>query len=138
MDLKEKLKKIEALFAGATTEGERRAAELAKQRILDRFQIELSQRAIEFRVSLRDAWSKRLFVSLCNKYGLQTYRYKGQKYTTTMVRASRSFMDEILWPEYQEYAASLHEFISQVTDDLISRIHEVEEDVIVSEDLLPS
>ena len=89
MDFNEKLKKIEALFEGAKTDGERQAADLAKRRILERFEVELSSQAIEFKVTLSDQWSKRLFVSLCNKYGLKTYRYKYQKYTTTMVQLKR-------------------------------------------------
>ena len=35
MDLDEKVKKIEALFDGAKTEGERTAAAKAKQRVLE-------------------------------------------------------------------------------------------------------
>ena len=92
MDLQDKIKKIEALFEGAKTEGERKAAELAKQRILERFQFELASKSIEYTVTLGDRWSKRLFVSLCNKYDLRTYRYKRQKYTTTMVRVSETFI----------------------------------------------
>lgn len=137
MEYSEKLKKIEALFEGAKTPGEREAAELAKRRILDRFHEELSSSAIEYTVRLSDRWHKRLFVSLCNKYELRTYRYKNQKYTTTMIKASQSFMDEILWPEFKKYSASLEEFISTVTDDLISKIHKVEEDTIVSGQCLP-
>jgi len=137
MNLDEKLKKIEALFEGARTDGERQAAGLARQRVLDRLQVEMSDHAIEFTIRLHDRWTKRLFVSLCNKYGLRTYRFKGQKYTTTMVRVSESFMNETLWPEFKTYSASLSEFISNVTDDLISRIHDVEEDVIVSGECLP-
>ncbi|WP_194848141.1 hypothetical protein [Candidatus Neptunochlamydia vexilliferae] len=138
MDYNEKLRKIEALFEGATTDGERKAAELAKHRVLARFQEELASNPIEFTVRLGDRWGKRLFVALCNKYGLRTYRYKHQKYTTTMVRVAESFMNEVLWPEFQRYSASLSEFVSTVTDDLISKIHEVEEDTIVSGKALPA
>ena len=137
MNLDERLKKIEALFEGARTDGEQQAAGLAKQRVLDRLQVEMSDLAIEFTIRLHDRWTKRLFVSLCNKYGIKTYRFKGQKYTTTMVRVSESFMNETLWPEFKNYSASLSEFISNITDDLISRIHDVEEDVIVSGECLP-
>ena len=55
-----------------------------------------------------------------------------------MIRASQSFVDEVLWPEFKKYSASLNEFISTVTDDLISKIHEVEEDTIVNEQFLPA
>ena len=45
MDFDEKLRKIEALFEGAKTAGEREAAELAKRRILERFQEELASQS---------------------------------------------------------------------------------------------
>ena len=138
MDLEEKLKKIEALFDGAKTEGEKAAAARAKQRILERTKQERSSDEKEFTVSLRDRWSKRLFVALCNKYDLRTYRYKRQKYTTTMVRVSENVLDEVLWPEFQKYSKSLNEFVTSITDDLIAKIHQVEDDVIVSGEMLPA
>jgi len=138
MDLEEKLKKIEALFDGAKTEGERTAAARAKQRVLERAKQERSFDEKEFTVSLQDRWSKKLFVALCNKYDLRTYRYKRQKYTTTMVRVSESFLDEVLWPEFQKYSKSLNEFVTSITDDLIAKIHQVEDDVIVSGEMLPA
>ena len=138
MDLEEKLKKIEALFDGAKTEGEKTAAARAKQRVLERAKRERSSDEKEFTVSLRDRWSKRLFVALCNKYNLRTYRYKRQKYTTTMVRVSGSFLDEVLWPEFQKYSKSLNEFVTSITDDLIAKIHQVEDDVLVSGEMLPA
>ena len=138
MDLEEKLKKIEALFDGAKTEGEKTAAARAKHRVLERAKRERSSDEKEFTVSLRDRWSKRLFVALCNKYNLRTYRYKRQKYTTTMVRVSENFLNEVLWPEFQKYSKSLNEFVTSITDDLIAKIHQVEDDVIVSGEMLPT
>ena len=51
---------------------------------------------------------RRLFSALCRRYGLEPYRYKGQRYTTVIVRAPRSFIDRTLWPEYLELQAALH------------------------------
>jgi len=76
MDLEEKLKRIEVLFDGAKTEGEGTAAARAKQRVLDRVKQERSFDEKGFTVALRDWWGKRLFVALCNKYDLRTYKYK--------------------------------------------------------------
>ena len=52
MSYEEKLRKIEALFTGAKTDGERDAAEHAKLRILERFKEELASQSIEFTVRL--------------------------------------------------------------------------------------
>ena len=80
MDIADKIRKIEALLAGAKSDGERRAAELAKQRIQGR----LAAQPIEYTIRLRNLWTKKLFVALCQKYQLKPYRYSRQKHTTTM------------------------------------------------------
>lgn len=91
-DLREKLRKIEALFSGAGTAGERLAAEAALQRVRVRL-VELERRdpAIEMQFSMADQWSRRLFLALCRRYGLTPYRYRRQRLTTVMVRVPRGF-----------------------------------------------
>ncbi len=91
-ELKAKLRKIEALFAGATTAGERLAAEAAIGRIKDRLRRAGQQEeAIEMRFTLADSWSRKLFVALCRRYGLRPYRYKRQRRTTVMLRSRECF-----------------------------------------------
>lgn len=68
--LLEKLRAIEALFAGATTPGERAAAADARARI----QLRLDKMAeeappVEYRFTLADGWSRKLFMALCRRYG---------------------------------------------------------------------
>ena len=72
MDWHAKIKKIEALIAGAKSEGERKAAALAKSRILERVQEEVAAQPIEYTVPLGNYWKKKLFVALCSKHQLQT------------------------------------------------------------------
>jgi hypothetical protein len=129
----EKLRKIEALFARPTTPGERLAAASARDRIRQRLrELERSEPAIEYRFSLPDGWSRSLFVALLQRYGLSPYRYRGQRYTTVMVRVTASFVDEVLWPEFQELNGTLQEHLQLVTSRIIRQaIHsgtvEVEE-----------
>ena len=61
--LREKLRKIEALFAGAGTAGERLAAEAALERVRARLG-ELSRQdpSIEMQFSMPDQWSRHLFL----------------------------------------------------------------------------
>src|SRR2546430_15387803 len=89
--LREKLRKIEALFAGAGTAGERLAAEAALERVRARL-AEITRRdpPIELKIALPDAWSRRLFLALARRYGLDPYRYRKQRHTTVMVRVPRS------------------------------------------------
>jgi hypothetical protein len=115
-DLREKLRKIEALHAGAGTEGERLAAAAALERIRARLrQQQARDPAAETKVSLPDQWSRHLFVALCRRYGLRPFRYRRQRLTTVMVRAPRGFFDQILWPEFQELNAELRRYLHAVT-----------------------
>ena len=75
--LREKLRKIEALFAGAATEGERVAAGAAAERIRDRLGLAAGkEKEIEMKFSISDVWSRQLFVALCRRYGLRPFRYR--------------------------------------------------------------
>jgi hypothetical protein len=115
----EKLRRIEALFARPGTEGERLAAERARERILARLRdAEKQEPAIEFRFSLNDQWSRRLFIALLRRYGITPYRNRGQRRTTIMARVSEKFIRETLWPEFEALQATLQEYF----DDFTSRI----------------
>src|SRR5882724_4228323 len=85
--LLEKLRKIEALHAGTTVDGEREAARRAAERIRAR-------EADEVRVyTLPDPWKRKLFVALCRRYGLTPYREPGRRYSTVLVRAPKTFQE---------------------------------------------
>jgi len=60
-----------------------------------------------------------LFTALCRRYGLEPYRYKRQRHTTVIVRAPRSFVDRILWPEFLELQAALHSYLNEATERII-------------------
>jgi len=120
--LREKLRKIEALFAGAGTPGERDAAEAALERMRVRLKdLERRDPPIELQFSLPDRWSRILFTALCRRYGLEPYRYRRQRRTTLMVRAPRQFTQEVLWPEFNELNGDLQTYLHAVTLKLIRR-----------------
>jgi hypothetical protein len=133
MDIADKIRKIEALIAGAKNDGERQAAEFAKQRLHDK----IASQPIEYTVRLDSPWKKKLFLAICTKHGLQTYRYARQKYTTTMVQVSKPFMASVLWPEFNKYASLLDKLTNEILIDLIAKIHLVEEDETVIAGELP-
>jgi hypothetical protein len=131
--LQERLRKIEALMAGAGTPGERDAAGAALERVKARL-AEQARRdpPIELQFAMPDAWSRQLFVALCRRYGLRPYRYPRQKRTTVMLRVPRSFNDTVLWPEFLELDRALSAHLQSVTTRIIhNAIHadtsEVEE-----------
>lgn len=119
--LREKLRKIEALFAGAATVGEKAAAGAAADRIRERLRgvSAGSEPPIETRFSIPDSWSRKLFTALCRRYGLRPYRYGRMHRQSLMVKAPKTFVDTILWPEFQELNAALTAYLSEVTERVI-------------------
>lgn len=118
----EKLRKIEALFARTDVAGERSAAESAAERIRGRLrQLEKAEKAIEFRFSFPDDWSRSLFIALLRRYGVEPFRYRGQRRTTLMARVTKTFVNEVLWPEFRELNATLREHLDSVTRRVIHR-----------------
>ena len=118
--LRDKLRKITALFEGAATAGERQAAAAAIERIRRALHASVKTEPVpEMKITLTDQWNRRLFSALCRRYGLEPYRYKRQRYTTVMVRVPRQFLDSTLWPEYIELQAALHSWLNEATDRII-------------------
>ena len=118
--LREKLRKIEALFAGAATEGEKVAAGAAADRIRDRLgQVAGKEKPIEVKFSISDTWSRQLFVALCRRYGLRPFRYRRMHRQTIIVKAPKSFVDQVLWPEFEELGAALVAYLSEITERVI-------------------
>ena len=119
-NLIEKLRKLEALHAGTRVDGEREAARLAAERIRARLE-ELRGREtdVELVYRLQDSWSRKLFVALCRRYGLTPYRERGQRQTTVMVRAPRTFHDRTLWPEFLALSKELETSLNELTDRVI-------------------
>ena len=132
-DLISKLIKIEGLFAGAATEGERDSAERAKQRILQRLKELLPENPpIEYKFTFTDMWSRKVFVALLRRYDFRPYRYYRQRYTTVMVRVPQRFVDETLWPEFQKIKDELNAYLEEVTDRIVKKVlHEDSSDTIV-------
>jgi hypothetical protein len=119
--LRARLERIEALFAGAATDGERVAAGEARRRILERLgRLERESPTIEFRFALGDMWARKVFLALLRRYGLRPYRRRGQRHTTVMVRAPKRFVEETLWPEFQQLAETLTAYLTEVTERLVA------------------
>jgi hypothetical protein len=114
--LREKLRKIEALFAGAGTPGERLAAEAALERVRARLaEFGRQDPPVEMQFSMPDQWSRHLFVALCRRYGLKPYRLKRQRRTTLMIQVPKNFVDQVLWPEFNELNRALQSYLHEVT-----------------------
>ena len=134
--LTEKLTRIEALFAGATTEGERVAAAEARARIMKRLATLVAEEPPEeFRWTLPDVWSRKLLLALLRRYDLKPYRYRGQRRTTVMVRAPKRFVQETLVPEYEQLNAELRRYLDEVTERVVAEaVHRDSSDAVEVEE----
>lgn len=135
-DLIQKLLKIEALFAGATTSGERDSAELARQRILERLKkLLIEDPPVEYKFTFADMWSHKIFIALLRRYSLKPYRYYRQRYTTVMVQVPKRFVDETLWPEFQKINTELKTYLQEITSRIVTKVlHEDSSDAEVVEE----
>ena len=138
----DKLRLIEQLAAGAATKGEEVAAELAKERILERLRrLEKKDPPVEYQFTMRDMWARKVFVALLRRYGIKPYRYHRQRHTTVMAQLSKKFVDETLWPEFQEISATLTDYLTDVTERVISQVlHQdsTEADVVEKQKMISS
>ena len=128
--LREKLRKIEALYAGAATPGEKAAAGAAAERIRGQFNsASQKERAEECKFSIPDPWSRKLFIALCRRYGIKPFRYRRMYRQTVILRAPTSFVHGVLWPEFEELSEALTTHLRETTDKIIrEEVHEATED----------
>src|SRR5262245_10982475 len=77
--LRDKLRKIEALFAGPATAAEPQAADAAAELRLQLAAAISTEPEIDMRFSIANPWSRRLFIALCRRYGLKPFRYARMK-----------------------------------------------------------
>jgi hypothetical protein len=124
-DIRERLAKLEALFARGATAGERAAAGAAMGRLQARLDLggkTISEPEIEMQYSLPDVWSVRLFVAICRKHGVQPFRYPRQRRTTVMVRIRKSVFERTIAAEFQALHRELTSYFAEMVDHLISDV----------------
>lgn len=116
----EKLRRVELLHARTPFEGERDAAQHAIEAIRERLRrCEENDPPVEYKFTLTDIWSRKLLAALLRRYGIEPYRYRRQRHTTVMARISEKFVDDTLWPEFEELSQALQQYLAEVTDRVI-------------------
>lgn len=114
-ELIEKIRKVEALFSGTDSPGEKQAARSA----LERLQSQLTaapEPLTEYKLKIDDPWKRQLFIALCRRNNLHPYRLPRQRAATVMLRTTRSMIDQILWPQFLELAKLLHNYLDEASD----------------------
>lgn len=124
-DIRERLAKLEALFARGATAGERAAAGAALERLQARLDLAgpaTEEPEAEIQYSLPDVWSVRLFVALCRKHGVKPYRYPRQRRTTVMVRVRKAEFEQTIAAEFQELHRELTAYFGEMVNHLIANV----------------
>ena len=124
-DIRERLAKLEALFARGATAGERAAAAAALERLQARLDLAgpaQEEPEIELQYSLPDVWAVRLFVAVCRKHGVQPYRHPRQRRTTEMVRVRRSVFERTVAVEFQMLHGELTTYFGEMVNHLIANV----------------
>jgi hypothetical protein len=75
-----------------------------------------------YRLTVADAWSRKVLLSLVRRYDLKPYRFRNQRRTTVMVKVPESFLNETLWPEFQQIGAALRTYVDQITDRILADV----------------
>ena len=74
---------------------------------------------VEYKFTVADVWSRQLLTALLRRYGLNPYRYRGQRHTTVMVRVSPSFVDKTRRPTFKELSDTLRAYLMEITQKVI-------------------
>jgi hypothetical protein len=89
-------------------------------RILEKLRaFEAQERSKEVKFTLGDGWHVRPFLALCRRYGLKPYRRLGQRRATVMLMVVPRFVDDLLWPEFNQLARALREYLDEATERII-------------------
>lgn len=124
-DIRERLAKLEALFARGATAGERAAAGAALERMQARLDLTgtpAQEAEIELQYSLPDIWAVRLFVALCRKHDVKPYRYPRQRRTTVMVRVRKGEFEQTIAAEFRSLHQELTGYFGDMVDHLIANV----------------
>jgi len=115
--MSDKLDKLFALFERAGSEGERQAAEQAILRLIATH----SKTAVrEYTFTFPDYGSSRLYRTVCKKYGVEAYRYKGQRYTTVNIKTTGD-VEDIVNREFNDLFNQWQKLTDEILSELIER-----------------
>lgn len=124
-NIRDKLAKLEALFARGATAGERAAAEAALGRMqarLDSTGRKTADPEVELQYILPDVWAVRVFVALCRKHGVKPYRHPRQRRTTVMVRVRQQEFERTVAAEFQNLHRELTRYFDEMVNHLIADV----------------
>ena len=118
----DKLQKIEALYLGAATAGEKAAAAQVMANVQNKLEsYRQEEKQTEWTLTVENHFEKRLLKAIFAKHGLSGYRYPRQRYTTLKVMATKTIINTIIWPQYLEMSKVLESYLDEVTSYVIKK-----------------
>jgi len=142
----ERLRKIQALYDAPGTAGEQAAAAAAAERLRERLRepgspsterapapASAAEAVIEFRIKVEDAWSRRLFLAIARHHGASPFRYRGQRRSSVMLKATRTVMNRRIMPHYQAAEVVLREHFDAIAAQVIRDSLQVSDEDAVEE-----
>ena len=112
--LRDKLRKIERCSPASPPLVKGRAADAAADRIAHAgAKPPSSEAAEEMRFSIRDNWSRQLFIALCRRYGISPFATAGCTAEGNRERAPKLRRRD-LWPEFRELSAALSIYLPKL------------------------
>ena len=76
----------------------------------------------EFQCNTKNDWDKFVLYALLKRYGIKSYRYRKQRKSTILVRVSKGFMNDVLWPIFTNTADELYSRFTAITTTLLPSI----------------
>jgi hypothetical protein len=68
---------------------------------------------------LDPGWSDQLFIALCRRYGISRFDIAGCTGKPLSSKHPRSFIEQVLWPEFRELSSALSAYLAEITEKLI-------------------
>ena len=86
----DRLLKIEALHASTEFDGEKKAAEQAREAILGKLGAfkDAEEELQEYQFSMPDPWKRKLLCAMLRRYDIRPYRLYRQRHSTVMAKVS--------------------------------------------------
>ncbi len=76
----------------------------------------------EFHCPMKNEWEQLLFHGLLKRYGIRPYRYRKQRNSTIMIRVSKRFLHECLWPMFNELSLDLQQRFNAIVKTLLPAV----------------
>jgi hypothetical protein len=112
-------------------DGQRRSVEACRAQLAQWRQRESD---IEYRCSVSNGASQRLFGAVCLRFGIVPYR-RSRGTSTICIRAPRNFVREVLWPQFGAMADVVEQTFNEITERVAARWSGVSFDELDSADI---